>query len=296
MHKRIWNSLKVEFAILPKSPLLIKSGVISPNPSLPDMQFVRTMTGNGETIYIPGSSLKGVFRGFTERVLRTLNEDWACDPFSDSACGRRLAEEDDTAKVYRNSCYACKLYGNTRLRGRIAFADAFPEGEVKTETRYGVAISRLTNAVAHGPFEMEIVVSGSFKGNLVLQNFEVWQLGLLALTIKAVNEGFVKIGFGKNRGFGEVELKVKQAVVNLAKVNSQIQIPKGELWGVGAFLPLSQASQEIESYGLRADDRLLGLPELEGKELGIFVRRIYDAEGWSVIAEKAIEALPEMLR
>ncbi|MCX7969357.1 MAG: RAMP superfamily CRISPR-associated protein, partial [Armatimonadetes bacterium] len=195
MHKRIWNSLQVEFTILPKSPLLVKSGLVSPNPSLPDMQFVRTVTANGETVFIPGSSLKGVFRSFTERVLRTL-DGWqgACDPFGDNSCGRKLANDEDTAKIYRNSCKACKIYGNTRLRGRIAFTDAFPNGEVKTETRYGVAISRLTNAVAHGPFEMEIVVSGSFSGSLAIQNFEVWQLGLIALTIKAINDGLVKIG------------------------------------------------------------------------------------------------------
>lgn len=85
MHKRIWNSLKVEFTIIPKSPLLIRSGVVLSNPSLPDMQFVRTVTESGEVPYIPGSSLKGVFRNFTERVLRTLNERWACNPFDDSA-------------------------------------------------------------------------------------------------------------------------------------------------------------------------------------------------------------------
>lgn len=295
MHKRIWNSLKIEFTIVPKSPLLIKSGTVSPNPSLPDMQFVRTMTGDGETIYIPGSSLKGVFRSFTERVLRTLNGKWACDPFDDDACGRKLDKEDDTAKVYSNSCHACKLYGNTRLRSRVAFSDAFPEGDLKTETRYGVAISRLTNAVAHGPFEMEIVVSGSFKGGLTLQNFEVWQLGLLALTMKAINDGLVKIGFGKNRGFGEVELRVTQAIVDLTM--NTAQIPDNELWGVGAFMSAVQGLQEeLATYGLYHDDKLSNLPTVEGKVSGIFVRRIYDAEMWKVIAEKAIEALPNFLR
>lgn len=295
MHKRIWNSLKIEFAITPKSPLLIRSGVVSPNPSLPDMQFVRTVTGSGETVYIPGSSLKGVFRSFTERVLRTLNEKWACNPFDDSACGRKLDKEDDTAKVYCNSCCACKLYGNTRLRGRIAFSDAFPESDVKTETRYGVAISRLTNAVAHGPFEMEIVVSGSFKGDLTLQNFEVWQLGLLALTTKAINDGLVKIGFGKNRGFGEVELKVTQAIVDLTM--NKTQIPDDELWGVGAFMSaVQELEEERENYGLIQDDKLSNLPTVRGEIFGIFARRIYDAESWSVIAERAIEALPNFLR
>ncbi|MDW8028163.1 MAG: RAMP superfamily CRISPR-associated protein [Armatimonadota bacterium] len=295
MHKRIWNSLQVEFTIVPKSPLLVKSGLVSPNPSLPDMQFVRTVTANGETVFIPGSSLKGVFRSFTERVLRTL-DGWqgACDPFGDNSCGRKLANDEDTAKIYRNSCKACKIYGNTRLRGRIAFTDAFPNGEVKTETRYGVAISRLTNAVAHGPFEMEIVISGSFSGSLAIQNFEVWQLGLIALTIKAINDGLVKIGFGKNRGFGEVEFKVNQAVLDLAKVKSKV--PENELWGVGAFMAsLDETKQEVNAYGLNPEDKLSGLPIVKFENSGIFERRVYSDNEWAAIADRAIESLPRML-
>lgn len=291
MHKRIWNSLRLEFTITPKeAPLLIKSGTLSPNPSLPDMQFVRTMTAKGETIFIPGSSLKGVFRSFTEKVLRTLNsEKGACDPFGDNACGDRLAKEEDTAKVYHNSCLTCKIYGNTRLRGRIAFADAFPNGELKTETRYGVAISRLTNAVAHGPFDIEIVVAGDFKGSLMLENFEVWQLGLLALTIQAINHGLVKIGFGKNRGFGQVNFKVTKATLDLAKVNAGI--PSNEIWGVGQFVK----DDERKNYGLHDDDKLTGLPSPSEVDLAVFVRRIYDAKGWEYVAEKAIKHLSTAL-
>lgn len=282
MHKRLWNVLKLEFELVPKAPLLIKSGTTSPNPSLPDMQFVRTMTPKGETVFIPGSSLKGVFRGFTEKVLRTV--DRACDPFSMEACGRRLSDEEDTAKIYRESCRACKIYGHTRLRGRLSFTDAFPTGAVKTETRYGVAISRLTNAVAVGPFEMEVLVAGTFSGSLVLENFEVWQLGLLALTLQALNEGMVKVGFGKNRGLGEVHLQVKRAVLEMARKKG---VAPSELWGVGAFVD----DEERSRYGLRRDDRLTDLPDAEQKDLGILLRREYPGEVWQKVAEKAVASL-----
>lgn len=286
MHKRLWNALKLEFELQPKAPLLIKAGAstTSPNPSLPDMQFVRTATPKGETVFIPGSSLKGVFRGFTEKVLRTV--DRACDPFSMEACGRRLSAEEDTAKIYRESCRACKIYGHTRLRGRLSFTDAFPTGAVKTETRYGVAISRLTNAVAVGPFEMEVLVAGTFSGSLVLENFEVWQLGLLALTLQALNEGMVKVGFGKNRGLGEVHLQVKRAVLEMARKNG---IAPSELWGVGAFV--DEDEEERSRYGLRRDDRLTDLPVVEQKDLGILLRREYPGEVWQKVAEKAVASL-----
>jgi CRISPR/Cas system CSM-associated protein Csm3 (group 7 of RAMP superfamily) len=282
MHKCLWNLVKLEIELEPLSPLLIKSGTSSPNPALPDMQFVRTLTPQGERVFIPGSSLKGGFRGFTEKVLRTIG--YACDPFADDACGRRLTNEEDTARVYRESCPACKIYGNTRLRGRLAFTDLFPAGKVKTETRYGVAISRLTNAVAVGPFDMEVLVSGTFRGALVLENFEIWQLGLLALTARAVNEGMVKVGFGKNRGLGQVRLGVRRVIAEMAK---RKEIGPDQLWGAGAFA----SEDDRDRYGLRSDDGLDGLPAVDGKDLGILLRREYTGEQWEAISEKAIEKL-----
>ena len=294
MHKRRWNALKLKLVIEPRAPLLIKSGLVSPNPSLPDMQFVRTMTPAGETVFIPGSSLKGTFRSFTEKVLRTAKDDGACEPFPSSPgyCGRRLGNEENPARVYRESCRACKIYGNTRLKGRLSFTDAFPDlqggDEVKTETRYGVAISRLTNAVAVGPFDIEVLVQGRFRTSLVLENFEVWQLGLLALTLQAINDGLVKLGFGKNRGFGEVSMTVEEAIVEMAK---RPDLPGNAIWGVGAFVN----GEERSDYGLQASDRLEDLPEGTETDLAVFVRRTYDRKAWESIAEKAIASLTQIL-
>lgn len=286
MHRKLWNSLCLSFTIQPCGPLLVKSGMVSVNPSLPDMQFVRTSTPEGETVFIPGSSLKGVFRSFTEKVLRTMGEDKACDPLDKNRnCVHKgnLQKCTETAEVYRKSCLACKIYGNTRLRGRAAFTDTFPEGNWKTEVRHGVAISRLTSAVAVGPFDMEVLVEGSFSGSLVLENFEIWQLGLLGLTIRSLNEGLVRIGFGKSRGFGEVRCRVKEAVFTMARKN----IPKDALWGVGAFVSTS----EREAYGLREDDLLSSLPEGKREDLGVYTRIVYGPEEWKSILEKAIHAL-----
>jgi CRISPR-associated protein Csm3 len=289
MHKRRWNALKLELVIEPRAPLLIKSGAASPNPSLPDMQFVRTMTPHGETVFIPGSSLKGTFRSFTEKVLRTVNPDWACEPFPSSSnyCGRRLSEARQHGRGLSPVLSCLQIYGNTRLRGRLSFTDAFPDGEVKTETRYGVAISRLTNAVAVGPFDIEVLVQGKFKTSLVLENFEVWQLGLVALTLRALNDGLVKIGFGKNRGFGEVNVSVTQAVLEMAKRPPH---PRDTIWGAGAFV----SEEERRAYGLSLDDKLEGLPEAEESDLGIFIRRVYGPEAWQSIAEKAIASLTKL--
>ena len=58
MHKAVFFEGTLHFTLHPDGPLLIKAGESgSVDPSLPDMQFVRTQ---GDIIYIPGPSLKGV--------------------------------------------------------------------------------------------------------------------------------------------------------------------------------------------------------------------------------------------
>jgi CRISPR-associated protein Csm3 len=290
MHKVRYNALHLFLELSPRGPLLVKSGGISADPALPDMQFVRTyQPERGESPYLPGSSLKGVVRGFVEKVLRTLDERstwrWACATFDDGSCGKKwAASEVPSYQIYRESCGACRLFGHTRLRGRTSFTDFLPVGEVRTETRYGVAISRLSQAVAQGPFEMEVAVAGTFAGQLVLENFELWQLALLALSLESMQRGLLKIGYGKNRGFGEVSVAVQEA-----RLDEVAQGLLADVWrGLGGFVDQSACSD----YGLWEPHRLQGLPQAVASEnLGLYIRRIYDGEQWRAATAKLLEAV-----
>lgn len=321
MHKTRYNALYLIFHLNPKGPLLIKAGGISADPTLPDMQFVRTYhPEKGETVYIPGSSLKGVVRGFVEKALRTIdprpdqpgpaNHDdwkWSCATFEAKKgeredrtkwnCPQFLVELKEELKekqaqerdlfsweIYANSCGACRIFGHTHLKGRASFTDLFPIDEVKTEIRYGVAISRLSHAVAHRPFEMEVAVSGTFPGRLVLENFELWQLGLLALALESMNQGLVKVGFGKNRGFGEVTVTVQEAWLD-----EVAPVTEATVWrGLAAFV----SEDERAKYGLATPTSINSMPEPTGMEAaGLYTRRLYGPEQWASIARKAMEAL-----
>ncbi|MCS6963912.1 MAG: RAMP superfamily CRISPR-associated protein [Thermoflexus sp.] len=312
MHKTRYNVLRLTLHLSPQGPLLIKSGAISANPTLPDMQFVRTFhPQRGETVYIPGSSFKGVVRGFVEKVLRTIDPlpqqsgpdpqkgwRWACATFEARETERKdrnkwncpqwihdrfRDQEPESWAIYSSSCGACRIFGHTRLKGRAAFTDFLPVDQLRTEIRYGVAISRLSHAVAHGPFEMEIAVSGTFEGHLVLENFELWQVGLLALAIESMNQGFLKVGFGKNRGFGEVRVQVACAVLEEAMVNAQ-----RDVWcGLGAFAD----TEERKRYGLEGIDRMDGMPEGQAETVGLYLRRVYTEEHWSQIAPRLIQGI-----
>jgi CRISPR-associated protein Csm3 len=184
MHGRLYNELSLEIAIMPQTPLLIKSGQkASIDPALPDMQFVRTRRRlpNGEVsevVYIPGSSLRGVIRAHAERLLRTLDEKHACYVEAKKFCLRQkgLKEDKEPAdRLYRESCYACKLFGNTGVASRVQMSDLYPAIDPLRESRFGVAIDRITGAVAVGPFDLEVVTDARFEGRIVLRNFTVGQ-------------------------------------------------------------------------------------------------------------------------
>jgi len=251
------------------------------------MQFVRTSIAG---LYIPGSSLKGIFRSYVEKVLKTKRGDGiegACNLFDDDNCGKKLEDTMSSAEIYKNSCRACKIFGNTTLRSRISFSDAYPIGAVKTETRYGVAISRLTHAVAQGPFDMEVMISGSFKSTIHLENFEAWQLGLVALVFQGINDGLVRVGFGKNRGFGEVEAKMERIEFSFSQ-----RLPGNELWGVGMFVD----DEERGRYGFEKDTMQLDVePTIETEEV-IYAIRTYQGGDWEAISSSAFASLKGILR
>jgi len=136
---------------------------------------------------------------------------------------------------------------------------------------------------------MEVLVQGQFIGTLVLENFEVWQLAFLALTMQAINDGLVKVGFGKNRGLGQVEVQPRQVTIAMSK---KVQVPANEIWGAGMFASVEERS----SYGLSDKDKLTTMPEpAASQDLGVLVRRDYTSEHWKTLAQSAIESLDYLL-
>lgn len=245
MHARFYNEAIFSLQLRPQSPLLIKagkSGEEALDPTLPDMSFVRTLRSNQSEpeIYIPGSSLRGVLRGHAEKLLRSVSESAACDPTQTSRRGRLgqacFAGTPNTEKIsgsdaYNGSCYACKLFGNTAMASRVRIGDMYLTAESKPllEQRYGVAIDRVTGAVAQGPFEIEILTDATFEGRITIRNFTLGQLGLLAGSLLDLSEGLVPMGYGKSRGLGRVELSFEKLLIRT------LHKTEGELVGVGAL-------------------------------------------------------------
>lgn len=243
MLKKILNEAFLTVRITTTGPLLIKSGRATV--SGPDMTPILTFRNDRQEVFIPGSSLKGVFRSHVERIVGSLKTHVICYPFSTEAekeadrrqrmrdyrtsCGEMfntLAKKDDdkmgkkrTARlneckdiVYAASCPTCRLFGSTSFIGRIAINDAYlPVGtkEIK-ELRDGVGIDRLTGGASHGAkFELEVVSTGvAFETDIHLRNFELWQLGMLFVVLQDMEDELIALGSGRSRGLGKVKAEI----------------------------------------------------------------------------------------
>jgi CRISPR-associated RAMP protein (TIGR02581 family) len=251
MHKRLLNEATLDFTIRPEGPILIKAGDTGADPTRPDMEFVRTWKDGERVVYLPGPSLKGVIRSHCERIVRTIGDGRSCNPvIKEKSCvgKQNLKQEHDGIRVHKNSCFICQMFGNTVLAGRVRTKDAYPVNpdEVRTEERNGVAIDRVFGSVAVGPFQMEVVTSGAFKTTLVIRNFTIAQLGLLALALRDLKLGRVGVGFGKSRGLGHVTLQWDTLTLRYLRTPEDLR----RLAGVAYLL----GEDEAKAYGYVADN------------------------------------------
>lgn len=243
MHKATFLEGRLALTIQPAGPILIKAGESGgADPTLPDMEFVRTRRGGEPQVFLPGPSLKGVIRAQAERICRSLDSkdqqqarlerrralgDDQRIPLADNPLGEgtrygglddmqyssgraiedmKLEGNQRTATIYRRTSLVSQIFGHTSLAGRVRFADAYATNDIKIEERNGVAIDRIYGSVAVGPFNYEVVVGGSFATQIDFKNLTLSQLALLGLALRDLAEGRIAIGFGKSRGLGRVQV------------------------------------------------------------------------------------------
>lgn len=269
MLKRLVNECRFTLAIHTEGPVLVKSGHATI--SGPDMTPVRTYRKGNTEVYLPGSSLKGVFRSHIEKVIRTLKEGIVCNPFvkvsrqgnqlgcpdyaevscSDKFEVRQKKEDLSNKQAYGDSCPVCRLFGSTSFIGRIAISDAYLAGSQKIEQRDGVGIDRFTGgAASRAKFDLEVVSSGvAFETSIYMRNFEVWQLGMLMLIVQDLEDGLILIGSGKSRGLGNVKGEISNSEVSVNYVGAVNGKPAKEVWGMGKLLG-------DNSYGTDANDQV----------------------------------------
>lgn len=203
-----------------KTPLSI-GGRSSLEPTGTDLPVVKDVQG---LPFIPGSSLKGVVRSQMERILRSLPAGSAlkaCDPLATQCIpGPRkdefLAQTEDeeepesalTERIWNESCTTCRLFGSPWLASRLLFKDAClgNAGDLPlvTQIRDGVAIDRDLGAARSGlKYDFEVAVPGSrFQLEILAENVEEWEIGLLLAVLRPWEEGHLALGGKSTRGPG----------------------------------------------------------------------------------------------
>lgn len=306
MLKKIYNEAIINFEFSPDLPILIKSGY--KEVTGPDMVFVKTIRNGEFEPFVPGSSIKGMLRSHAERIARTINGEAACMPYvtiknakSDKSlkeyvsCGDLFKEkygkkDPPTSEVYKDSCPICKLFGSKYFIGRLETSDAYiKQGSTYTlEERDGIAIDRFTGGAARrAKFQLQALSQGTFTSSIRIRNFELWQLSLTLISLKDFLNGFVRIGYGKSRGFG----KVKGTIINTSLYYFGSNLPeKNEIKGIGAFLK----KEEAISYGYSKEDRIIGIDLHEKEPVGL--RTAYAVDDIDKFIDYSVNKLSEYLK
>jgi CRISPR-associated RAMP protein (TIGR02581 family) len=295
--KALYNQALLDLIVKPDGPVLIKAAD-NLDATRPDMQFVRLrMPDVDATVYLPGSSLKGVIRSCAERLLRTL-ELKVCDPLDDRA--RCKGPGGRQKRHYKDHCFACRTFGSTDLASRVLFSDAFPwpdgaEQKVKEQNvrelekyiqvRPGVGIDRKKGSVKPGAlFDLEVVTGGEFHTRIVVRNYQLWQLGLLLLVFDELNSGAQKLGFAKTRGLGKVKVELNRLEV---RQYGTLARDSDRLAGVGEV-------ETLKEYGLVPNDALgvhaPGQADLLSLRFG-FVDKPLETVGESLRASDSMKSL-----
>jgi CRISPR/Cas system CSM-associated protein Csm3 (group 7 of RAMP superfamily) len=275
MHRRRVNEAVLTLTLSPAGPLLVKTAHGGADPTRPDVEFTRTRRAGLDTVYLPGSSLKGALRAHCERIARTVGGEGAdrrprlsCNPLGGApdgpgySCNRRLqplAERGDGRRAYRDSCFVCQLFGNQHEGAHLAIADAYPSAPPRVEPRASVGVDRVYGSAVGGPLTYEVVTDGRFRTEITLHNFTLAQLGLLGLALRDLAAGRLALGSGKSRGLGRVGVEVTALTIRypgsavhdgtLTSLAGAAIGPADQLYGAGAF-------PDTNGYGFPSPDAL----------------------------------------
>jgi CRISPR-associated protein (TIGR03986 family) len=188
-------------------------------------------------ILLPADSLRGALRSQAEKILRTMNIH-ACDPQESSRACKAIYCLNDKCTL----CPSCQLFGASGWASSLQFSDFLP-----TQKREGspikqefVAIDRFTGGTSGGrkfdsddsihysaeDLKTESVSGGkkfnakpfwnsALEGDLILEldRAEPWSLGLIALTLRDLIEGDVRLGFGAGKGYGSCTARIMKAKI-----------------------------------------------------------------------------------
>ena len=173
-----------------------------------DRTTVKTSDGK---LYIPASTLKGIWRHACEAIAKGQGERVCNSPRAESMCPN-------------NHCIICQIFGSPTLESRIFISDLIINMDLDTqltEIRNGVTINRLRQvaedqrlyftetSLPHADF--------TFSGDVTIgSEITKEHLDLLSAGLNYIHA----IGTGKTRGLGWLKIDLKEIEANSQEVSS----------------------------------------------------------------------------
>ena len=167
--------------------------------------------------FIPGSSFKGVLRSFIEGFVSgaEIKNYRPCFPTDDEYCIDREKWNDKTF-VLENACPICRVFGGPYIGPKLKIKDmpVNPEKwhEAFLRVRDGIVIDRESRtAKDKGKYDFETVSPGiPFIMEMVADNFDDAEFGLLAMALDLISQGFGAIGGNVSRGLGRIKIDIEK--------------------------------------------------------------------------------------
>lgn len=179
-----------------------------------DNPLIRLKIRNTDVPYIPGSSLKGIFRNEIEKYLKAQEKTKETLHFQ-NVCYVYDNKNSCNTKEIENICLACRIFGNSQIGSHIIVSDAilnmdyFPGVKNKT----GIAINRITGATQRGAlYDVETLQPGGiFNFELQIININLKENNVITRAIKfllkELLEGWIYVGGKRSTGLGKIKVE-----------------------------------------------------------------------------------------
>ncbi|BCC09539.1 MULTISPECIES: type III CRISPR-associated RAMP protein Csx7 [Bacillus cereus group] len=216
---KLENTIKITVDLQLDTPLHIGGGKMEALEAELENIRIDKILRSDKGPYIPGSTLKGILRTASERLLHLVDNKEACflenggctkkyyEHFSGLLKDKDKLESEKYSEIYSEICPVCQTYGSGFIASKIKVNPVFLSDEVSV--RNGIKIDRDTGAVEpkalynyeclNAGQTFSIVIEGQ---NLTDSNKEVLMLALMQL-----QQNTVQIGGKQTKGLGMLSYK-----------------------------------------------------------------------------------------
>ncbi|MEM4581801.1 MAG: RAMP superfamily CRISPR-associated protein, partial [Candidatus Korarchaeum sp.] len=141
---------------------------------------------------------------------------FVCDILNPKGEDGELKRKEKLKESYR-PCIICRVFGGPTIASHLTIRDSIPKGNVRTEKRTSVSISRITGGQYPGRlYDVEYVVPDSeFKFEMIIENLDLLgdssEAKIVRYLLSLLQKGMISIGRRKSTGMGKVRLKELKA-------------------------------------------------------------------------------------